>query len=74
MHITLVKPGFDVADKQNGAINIDYAGDGIVLEVVGAGSPVPHYFDTAREAKEWMIHYAADLLELGYRISTGEPE
>jgi hypothetical protein len=69
MHITLIKPGEEMTAS---VVNLDFAGDGIVLESTGTQAPYPHYLDNNQEAKEFMIKSTFALLNLGYRIYTGD--
>jgi hypothetical protein len=69
MHITLIKPGEEMTAS---VVNLDFAGDGIVLESTGTQTPYPHYLDNNQEAKEFMIKSTFALLNLGYRIYTGD--
>lgn len=68
--LTLIKPGLE--PSEGGSVTIDFAGDGVVLETHGVDPVTSHYFPTNQEAKEFIIKAAYALINLGWRVYTGD--
>lgn len=52
-------------------VSLSYIGNDVVLETNNSGKTIPHYFDDAGKAQEFIIRQAYALLSLGYEVYTG---